>query len=170
MGPVAVMGENVAESRSRTAIGWDGMNKLFRRENPFNIVLSVSLTDEDCASLQRIFESVWIVTSISTVASALSLLRRTTIPIVICDSDISAGTWREMLNEIWLLPDPPLFIVTSRLADERTRVKSSELSVSLGNIGRIVTRPYQPHRTKEVRKRNRIYGCDWNTAFSETTK
>jgi DNA-binding NtrC family response regulator len=41
------------------------------------------------------------------------------IPIVMCDSEIKPGTWGEMLEHISLLPDPPLSIVTSRLADER---------------------------------------------------
>ena len=88
-------------------------------ETAFNIVLSVSPNDEDCASLERIFKSGWTVIASATVASALSVLREIPIPIVICDCDISPGTWGEMLDHISLLPDPPLLIVTSRLADER---------------------------------------------------
>jgi len=95
------------------------MQKVFRRENASNVVLSVSPNDGDCASLERIFKSTWTVSSTSTIASALSVLRETPIPIVICDCDIVPGSWGEMLEYISLLPDPPLLIVTSRLADER---------------------------------------------------
>jgi len=88
-------------------------------EADFNMVLSVSPNDEDCAFLERIFKSDWTVTASPTVASALSVLREMLIPIVICDCEITSGSWREMLEQISLLPDPPLLIVTSRLADDR---------------------------------------------------
>jgi DNA-binding NtrC family response regulator len=84
-----------------------------------NVVLSVSRNDEDCASLEHIFKSDWSVIACATVASALSVLREISIPIVICDCDITSGTWEEILDHISLLSDPPLLIVTSRLADER---------------------------------------------------
>ncbi len=104
--------------RSQTK-GFDGVQKPSRRETASNVVLSVSPNDEDCVSLERIFKSNWTVSSRSTIASALSMLRETPIPIVICDCDIVPGTWGEMLDHISLLPDPPLLILTSRLADER---------------------------------------------------
>jgi DNA-binding NtrC family response regulator len=91
-------------------------------ETACDIILSVSPHDEDCASLERIFKSGksgWTVIASATVASALSVLREIPIPIVICDCDISSGRWGEMLDHLPFLPDPPLFIVTSRLADER---------------------------------------------------
>ena len=89
------------------------------RENAFQVVLSISHDDEDRASLKCILDSGWTVAAKSTVGSALSLLREIPIPIVIYDCEITSGTWREMLDQISLLPDPPLFIVASRLADER---------------------------------------------------
>ena len=105
-------------SRSQTK-GWIGTQKPPRPETAFNVVLSVSPNVEDGASLERIFKSGWGISSSATVASALSVLQETPIPIVICDCDIASGTWREMLDHIPLLPDPPLLIVTSQLADER---------------------------------------------------
>jgi DNA-binding NtrC family response regulator len=108
----------VAESRSQTK-QWRGMQRSFRRETALNVVLFISPNVEDCASLERIFKPNWTVSSSSTIASVLSVLRETPIPIVICDCDIVPGSWGEMLHQISLLPDPPLLIVTSRLADER---------------------------------------------------
>jgi hypothetical protein len=91
-------------------------------------VLSVSTTNEDCESLERIFHEPgwsmyqnpeWTLLSSATLISVLSLLREVPIPIILCDSDTSPTTWREMLEFISLLIDPPLLIVTSRLADDR---------------------------------------------------
>ena len=98
---------------------WNGIRKPPGRENAFKVVLSISPDKEDRASLKGILESDWTVVASTTVASALSLLGEISIPIVTCDCDISSGSWKEMLEGISLLPDPPLLIVTSRLADER---------------------------------------------------
>lgn len=108
----------MGESRSQTK-GWGGIKKPPGLEAAFHTVLSVSPNDEDCASLERIFKSGWTVIPSATVASALSVLREIPIPVVICDCDISSGTWAEMLDHISLLPDAPLLVVTSRQADER---------------------------------------------------
>ena len=116
----------MAEIRPQTK-GWDGMKKAPGLEPVCNIVLSVSPNDEDCASLERIFKSGWTVMASTTVASALSVLREIPIPIVICDCDVSSGSWKEMLDHISLLPDPPLLIVTSRLADERLWAEAPNL-------------------------------------------
>jgi DNA-binding NtrC family response regulator len=88
-------------------------------KTPFKAVLSVGPNEKDRASLERIVRFNWTVVAAATVASALSVLRETPIPIVISDSEIASGTWRDLLDQISLLPDPPLLIVTSRLADER---------------------------------------------------
>ena len=99
--------------------GWDGMKKPMGVETGLNIVLSVGSQNEDNASLEGIFESGWTMIVSSTVAMALSVLRGIPIPIVIYDCDVHLGPWKEMLDQLSLLPDPPLFLVTSRLADER---------------------------------------------------
>ena len=95
------------------------MKKPLGVETGFNIVLSVSPDDEDRPALERIFKSSWTVVAGSSIVSILSALREIPIPIVIYDCDVSFGSWSEMLERISLLSDPPLFIVTSRLADER---------------------------------------------------
>ena len=91
-------------------------------------ILSVSPNAEDFVSLERIFHesdwnvctnSEWTLIASPTLASASSVFRDVTIPIVFCECDLLPGTWREMLEHISFLPDPPLLIVTSRLADAR---------------------------------------------------
>ena len=97
------------------------------RENAFQVVLSISRNEEDRASLKGILDSGWTVLAKSTVGSALSLLRETPIPIVIYDCEIPSGAWGEMLDQISLLSDPPLFILASRLADERVWAEALNL-------------------------------------------
>jgi DNA-binding NtrC family response regulator len=110
---------------------WHGMNKLAGIGTAITrnaSVLSVSPNDEDCVFLERIFHesdwtlhtnSTWTLTASTTLASSFSVLRERPTPIVLCECDMFPGTWREMLEHISLFPDPPLLIVTSRLADER---------------------------------------------------
>ena len=106
----------MTENRSLSKIG--NGRKTTGRENAFKVVLSISPHNDDRAYLKGILESDWTVVASSTVASALSVLREIPIPIVICDCDVSAGTWGEMLHHLLCLSDPPLMIVTSCLPDK----------------------------------------------------
>jgi len=108
----------VAEILSQSK-GWNGIKKPPGLETEFHTVISVSSNDDDCASLEHILKSGWAVIRRATIASALSVLREMPTPIVICDCDVLPATWQELLDRISLLPNPPLLIVTSRLADER---------------------------------------------------
>jgi DNA-binding NtrC family response regulator len=89
------------------------------------IVLSVGPNDADDVSLERILHrsvrgvtatAEWTLLARPTLHSALSVLREATVPIVVCEAEL---LWRELLEYISSLADPPLLIVTSRLADER---------------------------------------------------
>ena len=51
---------------------------------------------------------------------ALRQLRRDPeISVIVCDCDTRPETWKEMLENLKLLSDPPLLVVTSRIADEQ---------------------------------------------------
>jgi DNA-binding NtrC family response regulator len=134
----------VVENPSQTK-GWDGIKKPPGVETACRTLLSVSPNDEDCASLERIFESDWTVIASATVASALSLLREIVIPVVICDCDLSSGAWGEMLDHIALLPDAPLLIVTSRLADERLWAEALNLGA-----WDVLAKPFDADEVKRV--------------------
>jgi len=127
--------------------GSDYIKKPPGSEAAVKVVLSVSPDHEDCASLQNIFESHWAVIGSATVASALSVLRQIPIPVVLCDCEVSSGTWGEMLDDLSRFPDPPLLIVTSRLADERLWAEALNLGAwdvlakpfDAGEVNRIVS-------------------------------
>jgi len=91
-------------------------------------VLSVSPAQEDHARLQDIFANpertlfpnvTFSMTAKSTVSAAKNALKQGRISIVLCEHDLSPGSWTELLDSTDGLPAPPPVIVTSRTADER---------------------------------------------------
>jgi DNA-binding response OmpR family regulator len=77
--------------------------------------LSVNSPDEDCAQIENIFRHCrWTLRSSPNVNSAMTALRRYRLPVVLCDG----SNWKEMLARTRDLADPPVLIVTSRVADE----------------------------------------------------
>lgn len=99
-------------------------------------VLSIDPNDMDGHALERIFgesgcnariDARCALTACASLASAVCKLREEQFAIVLCSDDLTGGTWRDVWEHISLLPDPPLFIVTSRLADERLWVEALNL-------------------------------------------
>ena len=83
-------------------------------------VLSVSPLAEDHSSLQAIFNrSNCELHRADCLASAQAVMNRREIGVVICECNLSPGTWIDMLEAARLLPNSPSLIVTSRLADDR---------------------------------------------------
>jgi len=83
-------------------------------------VLSVSPIAEDYFSLKAALKHPkWELCSAASLKSALTVIRRSEVGVVICERDLSPGTWIDMLEALGLLRDAPPLIVTSRLADER---------------------------------------------------
>ena len=83
-------------------------------------VLSVSPTEAVHFSLQEIFNhSKWKLAKTHSLASALAFLRVQKTPVVLCETDLRPGSWRDLMEEITHAPDAPAIIVSSRLADDR---------------------------------------------------
>lgn len=90
-------------------------------------VLSIGPLEEDHSALSRIIAgaqwplcptSQWKLQSCSNLDSGISFLKAHRAPLVICEGNLGAVTWREFWIQAATLPDPPFLIVTSRLADE----------------------------------------------------
>jgi DNA-binding response OmpR family regulator len=82
-------------------------------------VLVVSPLEDDHVFLNYIFSrSNWKIHGARSCREALEILRQTPIPVVICESDVAENTWKDLLAELGRFQEPPLLIVTSRLADE----------------------------------------------------
>ncbi len=90
-------------------------------------VLSVGLGHEDSSGLAAIFtrsewpscpDSEWKLQTSTSLPSAVSLLGHDGLHIVVCEKNVGKDSWRDLLDQMSQLPDPPSLIVTSRLADE----------------------------------------------------
>jgi len=85
---------------------------------PNSPVLVVGSAPEDHDALVSILTSKdWRVQEAASCAEALSLLRHTRFPVLICHAQVAGGHWRDLLGVCQLLPTSPQFIVFSRLAD-----------------------------------------------------
>ena len=83
-------------------------------------VLSVSPAEEVHFSLQDIFShSKWKLRKTHSLASALAVVRAQETPVVLCETDLLPGTWRDLLEQVTRAPNAPAVIVSSRLADDR---------------------------------------------------
>jgi len=82
-------------------------------------VLAISPFDEDHIFLAHLFShSNWQIHQARSCEEALEALHRYPIPVVLCESEMPDWNWKEALAELEQLPQAPLLIVTSRLADD----------------------------------------------------
>ena len=91
-------------------------------------VLSISPVEEDHFFLRKILNRLqdtqgisrtFTVKSYATLASGLAALRQHQFEVVVCERDLPPGSWKDVLEQVAILPDPPSLIVTSRHADEQ---------------------------------------------------
>ena len=122
-------------------------------------VLSVSPMEEDHFFLQNILNDLhgkldpsrtFKVNSCATLASALLALRKRRFEVVVCERDLTPGSWKDVLEEVTILSDPPSFIVASRLADERLWAEALNLGVY-----DVLAKPFD--RTEAMR----VVGAAW---------
>ena len=99
-------------------------------------VLSIAAAGEDHSSLKDILGHsdppmsagcLWHVETSFTPRAAMEHLRARSIPIVLCENDQQPGAWKEMLDQMTRIPNPPCLIVTSRQADDRLWVEALNL-------------------------------------------
>jgi DNA-binding response OmpR family regulator len=82
-------------------------------------VLSISAVPEDYHALRTILNNpLWQITKAGTCKEAIARLSRRHILVVVCECNLPDGSWRDILNHMTELVDPPVLIVTSRIADE----------------------------------------------------
>ena len=106
-------------------------------------LMAVLPTREDRTALQRIIGPCkWELYWTSTCWETIDAFRRTSPPIVICDRALPDGDWRQLWDILAREPRPPMFIVTSRLADDALWAEV----LNLGGYDLLL----QPFRTEEV--------------------
>ncbi|MEO8658947.1 MAG: response regulator [Bryobacteraceae bacterium] len=103
-------------------------------------VLFASPLAEDHHSIQAVFNHTkWELHKSNSLASALPVIRRGDIGVVICDADLHPGTWIDMLEGLKPMRVAPTLVVTSRLADERLWAEA----LNLGAYD-VLAKPFEP--------------------------
>jgi len=83
-------------------------------------VLLISPFDEDHQHLRDILKhSNWQQHGARTQRESFEFLRENLTPVVICESELPDGDWRDVLAQFGRMQSPPLLVVTSRMADDR---------------------------------------------------
>jgi DNA-binding NtrC family response regulator len=81
--------------------------------------LLVSPFQDDHETLKELFnEEGWCLHSSSSLGMAFAFLRAQPVAVVMTERDLPLGDWKNVLEAINFLPDSPLLIVFSQLADE----------------------------------------------------
>jgi len=80
--------------------------------------LVVSPCQDDLRPLRGALPSNWILYVASGAEEATNILRQTSVPVILCESELPDGNWKGLLSALTGMQNPPLMIVTSRLADE----------------------------------------------------
>ena len=95
------------------------MNRPSTLPASFITMMLVSPLESDHVALRRILSrSNWRLHSASLPEEAVTLMRRQSIPVVICVGDSRDGTWRQLLDDAAKRPGDPKIIVSSHLADD----------------------------------------------------
>ena len=81
--------------------------------------MMVGAADPEQSKLDAIFETCgWRLARAQTPLEARKFLETTPVRVVIAESDLPGGGWRQMLEDLRQSANPPLLLVTARLADE----------------------------------------------------
>lgn len=82
-------------------------------------VLAISPLEEDHVFLKHIFgHSNWQIRHSRTCREALAVLTGNRVPVIISEKQLPDGNWKDILSAAGRQSQPPLLIVTSRLADD----------------------------------------------------
>lgn len=85
-------------------------------------ILSISAVAADHDSLRRILsDQLWQIDIASNYQEAVACLCRDRVDVVVCESHLPDGTWKDLLGHIAEMLDPPALIVTSGVVDAQFR-------------------------------------------------
>src|SRR4051794_29486435 len=89
-------------------------------QDPAIPVLVVMPLEEDHKTLHAILpRSKWTLQKADTFSSAVEQLKNQRIPLVLCEKDLRSGSWKQLLQTMRDMNEPPFMIIASRFADEQ---------------------------------------------------
>jgi len=117
-------------------------------------VLSVGLGHEDSSGLAAIFtrsewpscpDSEWKLQTSASLRAAVSVLGKDGPHIVVCEKSLGTDSWRDLLDQVGKMPDPPSLIVASRMADDYLWAEA----LNLGAYD-VLAAPFEPAEVMRV--------------------
>ncbi len=122
------------------------------------MLLAVSSRREQHVVLKQVFRDTnWELREARTYRDALMVLCHDRMPVVICESCLPDGNWKDILSQVAVLADAPRLIVTSREADER-------LWAEVLNMGGydVLTTPFEKNEvTRAVNRAWQSWEYEW---------
>ena len=118
------------------------------------MVLSVSPSVDDHSLLREFLraqrspqqpEMKWSLNVAVTLEAAIAALQQQPIAIVVCESNLLPGSWKDLLEHLAAHPQPPLMIVTSQLADDYLWVEALHLGAY-----DVLRKPFDPDELRRV--------------------
>lgn len=110
-------------------------------------ILVVSPIEADHRTLRRMLPVNWALSCVNNERSARLELRRSgdRFSVVLCERELSSGSWRDVLEEVLRMPRAPFFIISSRLADEHLWAEA----LNLGAYD-VLSKPFEPGEVNRV--------------------
>ena len=125
-------------------------------------LMAVLAGPEDRTALLRIIgQCEWELQWVATCVEAIEVFHRTNPSIVICDSELADGDWRQLWDLLDGEPKSPMFIVTSRLADDA--LWSEVLNVGCYDL------LLKPFRAEEVIRVVHAAAMQWQCSGNQVT-
>jgi len=128
------------------------MFHITKEQPSSNGILFVSPARRDQADLRRILSRTHRIIVAATCRRALRRIREGGVQIVLCDRDLPDGTWVDILGQVADSGDPPLLIVTSRVADERLWAEV----LNLGGFD-VIAKPFAANEVLHVLSTAAVY-------------
>jgi DNA-binding NtrC family response regulator len=132
----------------------DKINSATGTTKPANVtVFHVGPPDQDLSALADILHrndwklcpgTHWTLAAADDMRSAAARLESETVPIVLCERESVAGSWKDILDSVGKFQAPPMVIVASRTADEYLWAEA----LNLGAYD-VLSKPY--HASEVVR-------------------
>lgn len=89
------------------------------RQARARVALLISPFERDHEVFHALFrEQGWRLHGADSLRSGLALLRRRAPCVVITEQNFSSGSWKDVLEAVYLMPAPPLVVVSSIHADD----------------------------------------------------
>ena len=117
-------------------------------------VLSVSPVEEDHIEIERILDksarvtptgTCWQLSLSRTLASALTAVRQAEFAVIVCESSLGPGSWKDLMEDTQDMMNSSVFIVTSLRADDRLWAEA----LNLGAYD-VVAKPFHPAELTRV--------------------